>query len=262
MGCMSPTDPDQPVAISAAQFCTDEGGYELVDNSYCLFPDGSQCELVAFQQGACRPGDSLPTATPTFTPQPSPTATPTVTPSATPTPRPTQTPRPRPSATPTPTATAPASPTLQPTPANFAADAVASASSTLPPDGFGLYSAEFAHDGLSGTTWTEGVTGSGIGEWLLFELAEPIALAELRINVGFDSTAELFFGNNRVAQATVVLDDGERISAEFADQRGLQAVIFDQPRLTQSVQIIIEAVYAGNLYDDTCIAEVELWGTR
>jgi len=32
------------------------------------------------------------------------------------------------------------------------------------------------------------------------------------------------------------------------------------PFRTTSVELVIEAVYAGSTYDDTCIGEVAIWG--
>jgi hypothetical protein len=138
------------------------------------------------------------------------------------------------------------------------------ASSHLPADRYGTYFPYAAVDGSKETAWVEGAAGAGIGEWIELTFPDEIELHILRLNVGFDESADLFAKNNRIKRATLVFSNGERSTVEFADTRGFQD--FSMARApgtslkTTSIRIIIDEVYPGTKYDDTCLAEVEVYG--
>jgi serine/threonine protein kinase len=142
--------------------------------------------------------------------------------------------------------------------------ATASASSTLTEDnvpGHGLVQHDPANvlDQDSATSWVEGTDGPGIGEQILLSFEQPITATRLGINVGFDRDADIFYANNRLRRAQLIFADGSTQSSEFDDQRGVQHVSLE-PVTTTSIAIIIDDVYKGRQFDDTAIAEVEVWG--
>ncbi len=138
------------------------------------------------------------------------------------------------------------------------------ASSFLPPDRWGAYESWMVVDDFSDTAWTEGVTGPGIGEWITLTFPDVIEVHSIGLDVGYDRDEDIFFANNRIKKVTLAFSNGEQVELEFADTRGMQTIPLVRapgPNIeTTFVTIIVEDVYPGTEYDDTCLAEVEIWG--
>jgi hypothetical protein len=139
-----------------------------------------------------------------------------------------------------------------------------SASSVLPDEdipGLGLvrYIPENATDGDPTTAWVEGVDGPGIGERLSLHFTRPVTLTRLGIRVGFDRDDDIFYKNHRLRRARLLFSDESAQIVEFEDRRGIQYVSIG-PARTTSLIIVIDEVYQSLRYDDTPIAEVEVWG--
>jgi len=92
------------------------------------------------------------------------------------------------------------------------------------------------------------------------------------VSVGYDRdpddtlrSPEVFAANNRLKRATLFFSNGEQIELNFADTRGIQRIPLARapgPGIeTTFIKLVIEEVYAGSRYDDTCIAEIEVWGS-
>jgi putative hemolysin len=142
---------------------------------------------------------------------------------------------------------------------NLSPFATPSVSSALPSDRGGTYFAWAAIDGLPESSWVEGAAGSGAGEWVMLTFPEAIEVHRIGIDVGFDRDGDIFAKNNRLRRATVYFSNGESIELSFLDERGVQMIGID-PVETTYVKIVIEEVYPGTHYDDTCLAEIEVWG--
>jgi putative hemolysin len=142
---------------------------------------------------------------------------------------------------------------------NLSPFAAPTASSALPSDRGGTYFAAAAIDGLTESSWVEGVDGPGAGEWILLTFPGAVEVHRIGIDVGFDRDDDIFAKNNRLQKAIVRFSNGASIELTFSDVRGVQVIDID-PVETTYVQIIIEEVYPGTEYDDTCVAEVEVWG--
>ena len=121
-----------------------------------------------------------------------------------------------------------------------------------------------AVDGLLETAWVEGVAGPGTGEWLMLTFPGTIEVHSVRLDAGYDRDADIFTRNNRIKRATFVFSSGEQVQLDLSDARGPQEippVRAPGPNIeTTYVQVIIDEVYAGTHYDDTCLAEIEVWG--
>jgi hypothetical protein len=121
-----------------------------------------------------------------------------------------------------------------------------------------------AIDGAPESSWVEGVAGSGIGEW--FELTFPgvVEVLQIGLDVGYDRDDAVFYANNRIKRATFIFSSGEQVALDFTDTRGMQMVSLDrapgQNIQTSSIRVVIEEVYRGSRHDDTCLAEIEVWG--
>jgi hypothetical protein len=146
---------------------------------------------------------------------------------------------------------------------NLSPFATLEASSVLPSDRGGTYHAWSATNGLLDSPWVEGVDGPGIGEWITLTFPGMIEVHSIGLDVGFDRDDELFTANNRIRRATFVFDD-EQVTLDFADERGVQLIpLVRAPGSniqTTSIRMIIEEVYPGSQYDDTCLGEIEVWG--
>jgi len=148
---------------------------------------------------------------------------------------------------------------------NLTPFATVSASSFLPTDRWGQYQPWLATDGVHETAWAEGVAGPGVGEWILLTFPKTIEVHSIGLDVGFDRNADIFAKNNRLKKATVVFSNGEQIELTFSDIRGVQMIpLARAPGAnveTTFVKVIIDEIYPGSKYDDTCLAEIEVWGT-
>jgi len=151
-----------------------------------------------------------------------------------------------------------------PEPRDLTPFADVSASSYLPADQYGSYGPYAALDGARETSWVEGSSGPGVGEWIELSFPSAIELHMLTLDVGFDASADLFEKNNRFKQATVLFSTGEQTNIAFDDARGLQEFAMVRSRgpniETTSVRVIIDEVHPGSKYDDTCLAEIQVWG--
>ena len=143
--------------------------------------------------------------------------------------------------------------------------ATVSASSHLPTDRWGQYQSWMATDGALGTAWAEGVAGSGVGEWIELRFPRTVEVHAIGIDVGYDKNADVFFKNNRIKRVTLVFSSGERIDLGFADKQGMQTVVLARapgPSIqTTFVRVVIAEVFPGWKYNDTCLAEIEVWGS-
>ena len=129
------------------------------------------------------------------------------------------------------------------------------ASSTLDPQGTNSYCPKNTLDGRPDTAWVEGVRGPGIGEWISFRFA-PQVITYIDIYPGYGKSRESFSRNNRVNKATLVFSDGTRVQARFVDEMRTQTISLASPLRTSSLVLIIDDVYRGSRYDDTCISEI------
>lgn len=148
---------------------------------------------------------------------------------------------------------------------NLAGFATASASSTLPADSVASYEPEQAIDGQRATAWVEGVEGAGSGEYLMLTFPREVVVERIGVDVGYDSDATTFYNNNRVKRVAITFSSGYHMDHTFEDVWGVQYVdvTVPEPHLaeTTSLKIVITEVYAGERYNDTPIAEVEVWGS-
>jgi hypothetical protein len=138
------------------------------------------------------------------------------------------------------------------------------ASSFLPTDRGGQYQPWMAVDNLLDTAWVEGVTGPGIGEWITLTFPDTIEVHSISLDVGYDRDDDSFFANNRVKKVTLVFSNGEELDLDLDDTRGMQTIPLVRapgPNIEATyVEIIIKDIYPGTKYDDTCLAEIEIWG--
>ena len=124
-------------------------------------------------------------------------------------------------------------------------------------------SVSYAMDGDVNTSWQCGENYYGIGEWLIAYNPDCYAenISSVTVYNGFqntrhnDSNKDYYFLNTRVKGFTLEFDDGTYESFTLKDRKGSQTFTFNT-RNTCYVKFIINSVYYGDKYTDTCVAEI------
>ena len=139
----------------------------------------------------------------------------------------------------------------------LSADEVEAYASSELTDAYGSYPAWKACDGYTTSTWSEGVSGVGRGEYLGFRF-EPAYVTSLSIWGGFHKDTCLYYKNNRPKELGIWVGDEYQGLYEFDDIMEEHVLSFDEPVYAGNVELLIYSVYKGNEYNDTCISEVEI----
>lgn len=129
-------------------------------------------------------------------------------------------------------------------------------------DGKYLYPPINILDGDFNSTWCEAdQKGSGIGESITVEFAEPVSFDEIQIVNGF-VTKDYYLKNNRVKTIRLT-----QVAKEHFQQKDYtlkdnvqdwQSIKFDLLQTAQTLTIEIREVYRGAKYDDTCLDDIRL----
>ncbi len=120
-------------------------------------------------------------------------------------------------------------------------------------------SVQMVLDGNETTSWQEGVSGDGLGEFLWFSLGSKKKVRYLTFKLGNWRDLDRYQKNNRPKQLTIWLGD-EPYTISFPDEKKEFCVVLSQECEISSVQIYIDSVYKGTEWDDTCISEVGIYG--
>ncbi len=123
-----------------------------------------------------------------------------------------------------------------------------------------VYTAEKAFDKDMSTCWSEGLDGYGIGESITVSFDDIYEVSELSIWNGLCTSEDLYDKNSRLHNFTVVLSDGSRYDFECSDgwNNRNNTFSFDGNAKTSSLTFIIQSVYEGEKYKDTCISEISI----
>ena len=124
-----------------------------------------------------------------------------------------------------------------------------------------VYGAAFLNDGDTSTPWEEGVEGDGIGEQITYEPESGTKLQVIRIYPGNGRSDKAFQENNRPKTITLEID-GKKQTLNFDDAGHFYTFSSKKPVTAKQVKLIIDSVYQGSKWQDTCISEVEFYGTR
>lgn len=136
------------------------------------------------------------------------------------------------------------------------------ASSSLDPSGSITYSPKNVMDGKPETSWTEGVSGHGMGEWIKLEAGQDQVVTGINILAGYAKNDQIYKQNNRVKTLKVECSDGTSkvfTLEDLADYLAYQELEFDSPVRTKFIKLTIIDVYPGSKYEDTCISEITLY---
>lgn len=122
-----------------------------------------------------------------------------------------------------------------------------------------VYGPERLLDGDLSTCWQEGEDGPGYGAEITLSLDGEQEIRYIRIRPGSCRSERAFYENNRPATMTLRIGELEQtLDFEDADQW----VMFEnsEPVTADAVTLVLDSVYEGSRWDDTCITEVELYG--
>ncbi|MEI6222017.1 MAG: PEGA domain-containing protein [bacterium] len=113
------------------------------------------------------------------------------------------------------------------------------------------------HDGSERTAWVEGKDGAGVGEWI--ELSFPQQeLSQISLLSGYTISQTLWAENNRPKDVTLVFSDGTKENHTLTDSSSWQTITFGKTITTSKVRLVLNSVYKGNKFDDTCISEIRI----
>lgn len=130
-----------------------------------------------------------------------------------------------------------------------------SASSTLTPEN--AYSAANLFDCRKEFVWVEGnKTGSGAGETLNFEFAEPVNITAVQIWNGYQRSDEHVSANARVRDFEFGLKDSTNGNYTLRDTRAGQIIELSTPLKGQNFGLTIKSIYPGSKYKDLAISEM------
>lgn len=140
----------------------------------------------------------------------------------------------------------------------------AEASSEKPTANDVSYSAANCIDGMMTTVWCENANGNGTLEWLRLYPSENTTFSAIGIVNGNVSSQENYYNNGRVKSILIQLPGGYSIRQEipddcFANNGAPYIVLLGSDIQATWVKIIIESVYEGRTYNDTCVSEIRLY---
>ena len=134
----------------------------------------------------------------------------------------------------------------------------ASASSAISQEGVDN-GADKAVDGNPRTSWQEGVDGDGIGESVHLKLSKPYMVKYMSFRLGNWNSREYYEGNNRPKELEITAGDVTQ-TVTFPDGQVEYWVEFSQECPASEIGVAILSVYEGSQWDDTCIAEIGIYG--
>ncbi len=119
------------------------------------------------------------------------------------------------------------------------------------------FSAQNLIDHDSETTWQEGEEDCGLNQELTFQFAQEAIVSAMRIENGKISSTQAFFDNNRLASFRIFGD--ENLLVELPDTMDVQYIVFEYPIMQKQVTMIIESVFGGEKWNDTCVSEITFY---
>lgn len=119
-----------------------------------------------------------------------------------------------------------------------------------------LYSAKNLIDDDPSTTWVPVGKNSQIGEWVEISFDEPVQINSLTLTNGFARNDVTFKNNNRIKTATLEFSDGSKLKITLEDT--MKPQIIKVNKRSRKVKLIIDEVYKGVKYDDTCLSGIEI----
>ena len=109
------------------------------------------------------------------------------------------------------------------------------------------------------TSWQEGVDGNGEGESVGFEFNGEVNVHCITFKLGNWRSYENYTRNSRPKSVTVMIGD-KSFNVEFPDEMKEYTLKLSQDIRCNGISIVINSVYEGTRYDDTCISDIGIYG--
>lgn len=115
------------------------------------------------------------------------------------------------------------------------------------------YEGEMVSDRDFSTAWCSVVKDAG-GE-ISYVFASPVKASYFGIVPGYARDEVIYNQNNRVKSFKLSFDDKEFKTFNLEDKYGMQFVDFGGEQVFKKVSLLIDGVYPGSKYKDTCVSE-------
>lgn len=121
-------------------------------------------------------------------------------------------------------------------------------------------------DGDLETSWQEGADGDGLGESAMLDFGREVEVQMVEMYLGNWRSDDWFYRNNVPSEVDLYCygaQDGTFETITVANEnygRTVCWVEFSHPIPLRYLEVYINEVYQGNQYDDTCIAEIVVYG--
>lgn len=133
------------------------------------------------------------------------------------------------------------------------------ASSQLKDEGDFTYSPSDTIDRALETSWAEGDKGTGVGQWIQYQLDGAYRIEKLKLVPGCGFTPQLWLKNERIKKLKITLDGKIEQVAELEDARTpgeWRAIAIQHNDPVKLINLEIMEVYPGTTWKDGCISEV------
>jgi hypothetical protein len=111
-----------------------------------------------------------------------------------------------------------------------------------------------AFDGNLVSVWMP--TTSGVGEWIMVHFKSPMSITSVSIFGGAGIDKVHYQNHNRVRELRMTFDDGATEMLTLEDKMQFQRFEVRHPGMVESVKFEILAVFPGEKFDQTSIAEI------
>lgn len=136
---------------------------------------------------------------------------------------------------------------------------VTASSTLLDTTGIGFdYSPDTAIDQDFSTAWTEDVEDEGAGEWIKLQFPSTATINTVGIVPGYGRDSDIYFENNRIKDLELGFSDGSTVTKQLPDDYKMHFIEFSTVE-TDYLKLTVKGVYDGSKYDDTCVAELDIW---
>ena len=112
-------------------------------------------------------------------------------------------------------------------------------------------------DGKIETSWCEGKSDDGIGEYISITLNNHMAITSISMVNGSGKSEESYYNNNRVASLKITSDTGGSVVVNF-DDNNMDYQTQEIDISGRTFKFIINSVHKGKTFRDTCISEIKL----
>ena len=103
-------------------------------------------------------------------------------------------------------------------------------------------------------------SGYGNGEWIILDFDNIYTVKKIKIVNGLVNKKNGYYNNNRPKSLTLQFSDGSSQKINLEDNNTGYQVVNINAVETSYVKFVIDSVYYGTKYDDTCIADIEILG--